>query len=267
MRTKTNPMQRKATSTKTIKKVRSSTLTSTTPHVQITSFEEVIKQMQELANEKRRTGNYPKMIKTTLLDLHQWYYHGCLIKKAATALNFVTLQRLAGSYVSALRRIHELDYCRDLNPDILEQVDEEEMREQENVLNIEWHRANNKPKPLGKSKETDQKKEGKGESSKEKPRSHSKTGPQLTIETDADEEEKGDEEVEEPEEEEEEEEGNGETDVEDNEKGRKKTSKKVKTEKSSLSQKKMSGLRKRSSALEEASDDPCQTGNYFPIPC
>ena len=193
MQTKTNPMQRKATSTETIKKVRSSTLTSTTPHVQVTSFEEVIKQMEELAKEKRRTGNYPKMIKTTLLDLHQWYYHGCLIKKAATALNFVTLQRLAGSYVSALRRIHELDYCRDLNPDILEQVDEEDMREQENVLNIEWHRANNKPKPLGKSKETDQKKEGKGESSKEKPRSHSKTGPQLTIETDADEEEEGEE--------------------------------------------------------------------------
>ena len=212
------------------------------------------------------------MINITSLALHQRYYHGCLIEKAATASNFVTLQRIAGSYVSALRRIHELDYGRDLNPDILEQVDEEDMQEQENVLKIKWYRANNKPKPLGKSKEADQKKEGKGESSKEKPRNHSRTGPQLTIETDADEQEEGeegDEEVEEPEEEEEEEEGNGVTDVEDNEKGRKKTSKKVgkKTEKkSSLSQKKMSGLRKRSSALEETSDDPCQTGNYFPIP-
>ena len=175
---------------------------------------------------QRQTGNYPKMIKTSSVDLHQRYYHGCLIEKAAIALNFVTLQRIAGSYVSALRRIHQLDFGRDLNQAILEQVDEQDVIEQENV---EWYRANNKRKPSSKSKETDQKKEGNGESSKKKPRNRSKTGPRITVETNADKEEKeGDEEEEEPDEEKKQEESNGVTDIEeDNKKDRKKTSKKV----------------------------------------
>lgn len=89
-----------------------------------------------------------------------------------------------GSYTSALRRIHQLDLGKHLNPTILKQVDEGDVQEQEDVLKIEWYRAN-KPKPLNKSKETDQKKEGKGESSKEKPRNHSKTAPRITMKTNA----------------------------------------------------------------------------------
>ena len=148
MRRKKNPSPRKATATETVKKVRSSTSKSISdemsqsektrelsvnapqstatsssysqaspspPDVQNTSLDQVIAHMKALIEEKRRTGNYPKMIKTSSVDLHQWYYHGCLIEKAATALNFVTLQRIVGSYVSALRRIHQLDFGRDLN--------------------------------------------------------------------------------------------------------------------------------------------------------
>ena len=60
--------------------------------------------------------------------------------------------------MSALRGIHQLDHGSDLDPAMLEQVDKKDVIEQENVLKIEWYRANNKPKPLSKSKETDQKK-------------------------------------------------------------------------------------------------------------
>ena len=60
MQTKTNPMHRKATSTETVEKVHSSALTSTPPHVQITSFEQVLKQIEALAGEKRRTATIPR---------------------------------------------------------------------------------------------------------------------------------------------------------------------------------------------------------------
>lgn len=262
MRRKKNPSQRKATATETVKKVRSSTSKSISdemsqsektrelsvnapqstatsssysqaspspPHVQNTSLHQVNcthegTHRREAANwqlsqdDKDILGRPPPMVLPWLLD-----------RESCNSVELCHSSTNCGQLRVCLEKNTPAGFWQGPQPAILEQVEEQDVIEQENVLKIEWYRANNKRKPSGKSKETDQKKEGNGESSKEKPRNRSKTGPRITVETDADKEEKeGDEEEEEPDEEEKQEESNGVTDVEeDNEKDRKKTRKKV----------------------------------------